>query len=149
MTSTTQMFCTPPQWIGGEKRGHRVTYVSGLRQWQDGHITSYFDNGEVEIDYGLRHLIMELNVRGFETQYCCSGLPEDHRSRRQDDCGYIAFTESVTELLPHLNEPLFFDGRCTWPCIRMRPKIGVMKRRAAWKTLLKTIAANPALHRTP
>lgn len=141
----SHVFNTKAEWVGGMKRGHRITRLSGYKHFDNGGFEPYFGGEEVEIDYGIWRLIMELNVRGFETLYCCSGLPEDHRCPERIVSGYVAFDGPIFNLLPFLPSGMAFEGG-SMPCIRMQNSLGVMVRRAGWRTLLKQMQAHSSLY---
>ncbi len=50
-----------------------------------------------EIDKGIRELIEILNKNGFNTNFSCSGLIEDHKDSDQWGKGYISFLPMTIE----------------------------------------------------
>lgn len=61
-------------------------------------LTHYFKGNVVEIDGSLYYTIISFNDLGYKTYSCCSGLPEDHESHEDRNCGfYIAFSVVMPE----------------------------------------------------
>lgn len=141
-----EIYATEPEWVGGDKRGHRISRMGGrCRRFRTSGTIKYFGGYEIEVDYSIWRLIMHLNTRGFKTKFCCSGLPEDHRDKNRYDPGYIAFAGGFVALVSILPEGLYVDGTC----IRVKRGISIEKHRGAWKTLLARILERPSLCNQP
>lgn len=92
-----------PHWITQTWRDHnrsrrvRICLVDGLKCDHTGGSVYERTDGTVEIDASIAPLIVELNRRGHETMFCCSGLPEDHDGQPWGaDYAYILFAERPT-----------------------------------------------------
>ncbi len=58
----------------------------------------YFPGNEVEIDKSLYDVIIKFNQLGYTTYSCCSGLPEDHTSKDDRNCGfYVSFAADIPD----------------------------------------------------
>jgi len=124
-----------PIWIKREdwdyKYKERVCLVKGLITDRD----DYKDKkGRVYIDASIARLMVKLNDAGCFTEFCCSGLMEDHT--RQPYAGYISFLRHRKKTFPyHLPKGLRWDGGC----IRSKHGMSEVDLRRAWALLEQSL----------
>ncbi len=91
-----------PQWVTRTFRDstwrHRISLVAGISPPPFAHSEWWID-GQAVIDASIAPLIATLNEHGFVTEFCCSGLPDDHTEHPHGSAAYIQFS---TPLPPEL-----------------------------------------------
>ena len=85
------------------------------------------EEGRPWIDASIAKLIVAFNRAGYITEFCCSGLPEDHEN---PTClaGYIMFNNLSPNLFP-LPHGLKWDGDLS---IRRKDNISSTQLKQAW-----------------
>lgn len=130
-----------PRWMKSCKddkskvRTYRIKGLTSNCRW-------YLDHsGRPWIDASIAELIVLLNEIVFYTNFCCSGLPEDHSSMNEVLGGYISFKNVKTRFRFRLPRGLRWDKGC----IRSPVRGSIPQLRKAWIALKNLIVKHYCL----
>jgi hypothetical protein len=129
----TRLTISPPIWRSEYNNSywHFASHVRGLSS----PAPQYNLEGGVWVDASIAQLIVDLNELGYPTQFCCSGLPSEHRGHDPMLGGYVSFAGDV----PKSSVPDYFsieNAAKGWRCVRTpnpsRHAIREVEMAAAW-----------------